>query len=157
MGDENPSKESTLGLVWDEVPSCCQHIPWPGTRCCKGKVLPVQRWLFVHGIPKAAAQIGFQKRLLNFLPDLSHLESLRGSSHTPPESRKVNSLLGSSSDRGWMPWGQAGLFPFHAFFSEPHLPGSGCHSKPMCVTTDVTQGSHSPQRAANTSSSNQKS
>lgn len=51
-------------------------------------------------IPKAAAQVGLQKRLLNFLPELSHLESLNGSSHTPPERKKVNSVMSCLSDRG---------------------------------------------------------
>lgn len=107
--------------------------------CCKGKVLHGQRCLFFPVIPEAAAQVGLQKRLLSFLPDLSHLESLRGSSHTPTEGKKVNSLPGCFSDRGMDALGgQGGIVSLPAllpmlFLVAQHLPGSRCHSKPMRV------------------------
>lgn len=66
----------------------------------RGRFCMVKGGFFLHVIPKAAAQVGLQKRLFNFLPELAHLESLRGSSHTPSERKKVNSLPGCLSDRG---------------------------------------------------------
>lgn len=38
---------------------------------------------FLNVVFKADAQFGFQKRGLSFLPDLSHIKSLRGSSFAP--------------------------------------------------------------------------
>lgn len=93
----------------------------------------------MHVVPKAAAQVGFQKRLLNFLPDLSHLESLSGSSHIPSGRKKVNSLLGCLPDRGMDALGGPGEDCFSSCFAllvAQHLPAT-CHSKPMCVTTDA--------------------
>ena len=87
-----------------------------------------KEYFFLHVFFQAAAQFGFQKRILNFLPALSHFESLRGSSHTPRKIKKANSLLGCLSEiaagdwqLGWM-LGSArgGSFPFifcsHACF-----------------------------------------
>lgn len=116
--------------------------------CCKGKVLHGQRCLFFPVIPKAAAQVGLQKRLLSFLPDLSHLESLRGSSHTPTEGKKVNSLPGCFSDRGMDALGGQGgvcfpsCFAPNAFFSGPASPRITLSQQTHACGTNVTQGSH---------------
>lgn len=117
-------------------------------------------------VPQAAARVGFQKRLLYFLPDLSLLESLRGSSHIPSGKKKVNSLLGCLSDRGMDALRGQGrvvflpaLLPVLSLVAQ-HLPGLHC---PSSVTTDggtdITQGSRFRgflQRAANRSSSHRR-
>lgn len=78
--------------LWFASCSCCERSV--GARLV-ARQKPLQGEVFARAkehlcvcvVLEAAAEFGFQRRILSFLPDLSHFESLRGSSHSPREKK----------------------------------------------------------------------